>query len=223
MSRSSFMLSDELAAYVRASSEPMDVIAQDLIDETARLPMAGMQIAPDQGTFLKLLVQLTGSASVLEIGTFTGFSALCMARGLPEGGRLLACDVSEEWTVIARRYWERAGVSDRIELQIGPALDTLASLAPDTMFDLAFIDADKEPYPDYFQAVVDRINPGGLILADNVLQSGRITDTSSESANIAALRDFNATVVADPRVEAVLLAAFDGLTFARKLHRKSRT
>lgn len=185
--------------------------------------MAGMQIAPDQGTFLKLLVQLTGSASVLEIGTFTGFSALCMARGLPEGGRLLACDVSEEWTVIARRYWERAGVSDRIELQIGPALDTLASLAPDTMFDLAFIDADKEPYPDYFQAVVDRINPGGLILADNVLQSGRITDTSSESANIAALRDFNATVVADPRVEAVLLAAFDGLTFARKLHRKSRT
>ena len=223
MSRSSFMLSDELAAYVRASSEPMDVIAQDLIDETARLPMAGMQIAPDQGTFLKLLVQLTGSASVLEIGTFTGFSALCMARGLPEGGRLLACDVSEEWTGIARRYWERAGVSDRIELQIGPALDTLASLAPDTMFDLAFIDADKEPYPDYFQAVVDRINPGGLILADNVLQSGRITDTSSESANIAALRDFNATVVADPRVEAVLLAAFDGLTFARKLHRKSRT
>ena len=217
------MLSDELAAYVRASSEPMDVIAQDLIDETARLPMAGMQIAPDQGTFLKLLVQLTGSASVLEIGTFTGFSALCMARGLPEGGRLLACDVSEEWTGIARRYWERAGVSDRIELQIGPALDTLASLAPDTMFDLAFIDADKEPYPDYFQAVVDRINPGGLILADNVLQSGRITDTSSESANIAALRDFNATVVADPRVEAVLLAAFDGLTFARKLHRKSRT
>ena len=115
MSRSSFMLSDELAAYVRASSEPMDVIAQDLIDETARLPMAGMQIAPDQGTFLKLLVQLTGSASVLEIGTFTGFSALCMARGLPEGGRLLACDVSEEWTGIARRYWERAGVSDRIE------------------------------------------------------------------------------------------------------------
>ena len=219
MSRSSFMLSDELAAYVRASSEPMDLIAQDLIDETARLPMAGMQIAPEQGTFLKLLVQLTGAASVLEIGTFTGFSALCMARGLPEGGRLLACDVSEEWTGIARRYWERAGVSDRIELQIGPALDTLASLAPDTMFDLAFIDADKEPYPDYFQAVVDRINPGGLILADNVLQSGRITETTSESANIAALRKFNATVVADPRVEAVLLAAFDGLTFARRLHR----
>ena len=219
MSRSSFMLSDELGEYVRSQSAPMDEVAQALIDETARLPMAGMQIAPEQGTFLKLLVQLTGAASVLEIGTFTGFSALCMARGLPDDGRLLACDVSEEWTTIARRYWERAGVADRIELRIGSALDTLASLTPNRTFDLAFIDADKESYPAYFEAVVDRINPGGLILADNVLQHGRIIDSTSESTSVAALREFNAMVAEDLRVEAVLLAAFDGLTFARRLDR----
>ena len=214
MSRSSFMLNDELGAYVTDHSEAVDAIAQELIDETARLPMAEMQISPEQGVFLKLLVQLTGATSVLEIGTFTGFSALCMARGLPGNGRLLSCDVSDEWTSIGRRYWERAGIADRIDLRIGPALDTLAALPSAMTFDRVFIDADKPGYPGYFHAVIDRVNAGGLILADNVLRGGQITGTGSDSA--AALREFNHLAASDPRVETVLLPVFDGLTFARK-------
>lgn len=215
MSRSSFMLTAELAGYVADHSEPVDAIVRDLIDETATLPSAGMQIAPEQGTFLRLLVQLTGASSILEIGTFTGFSALCMARGLPENGRLVACDVSEEWTAMARRYWDRAGVASLIDLRIGPALDTLAALSNDERFDLVFIDADKPAYPAYLHAVIDHVNSGGLILADNVLRGGRITDKESESAR--ALDEFNELAVSDSRLETVLLPIFDGLTFARKL------
>jgi caffeoyl-CoA O-methyltransferase len=158
------MLATDLDEYVRSLAAPLDPIASELISETATMPMAGLQIAPEQGTFLKLLVQLTGARSVLEIGTFTGFSALCMARGLSDG-KLIACDVNEEWTAIARRYWERAGVADRIDLRIGPALDTLGGLPDDVTFDLAFIDADKPAYPAYFEAVADRMRPGGLLLA----------------------------------------------------------
>lgn len=217
MTRSSFMLDEALATYVRDHSAPMDPIAQGLIDETALLPMAGMQVAPEQGTFLKLLVQLTGAASVLEIGTFTGFSALCMARGLPEGGRLVACDVSVEWTSIGRRYWEEAGVAGRIDLRIGPALDTLAAMPADTAFDLVFLDADKPGYPEYFEAVADRVRHGGLLIADNVLRHGRVIDGDSASESMQAVREFNDAVAADERFEVVLLAAFDGLTFARRL------
>lgn len=208
------MLSEALGDYVRAHAEPMDLIASELIAETATMPMAGLQIAPEQGTFLKLLVQLTGARSVLEIGTFTGFSALCMARGLPEGGKLMACDVSEEWTAIARRYWERAGVDARIDLRLGPALDTLAELPPDVDFDLVFIDADKPAYPAYFQAVADRMRPGGLLLADNVLRHGRVV--GDDSAAATAIRRFNDLVATDDRFEGMILAAFDGLTFARR-------
>ena len=215
MSRRSFLLDDDLWAYLAAHTEPPDLIASELIAETATLPMAGMQVAPEQGVFLKLLVQLTGARSVLEIGTFTGFSALCMARGLPEGGRLVACDVSEEWTSIGRRYWERAGVADRIELRLGPALDTLGAMAPDELYDLVFVDADKPGYPAYYEAVVDHIRTGGLLLADNVLRAGRILAPDSEGT--AAIHRFNDLVHEDPRTEAVLLPLFDGLTFARKV------
>lgn len=208
------MLTDELGDYVRAHSEPMDLIASELIAETQALPMAGMQIAPEQGTFLKLLVELTGAMTVLEIGTFTGFSALCMARGLAPGGTLIACDVSEEWTNIARRYWERAEVADRIDLRLGPALETLAAMDAAMRFDLAFIDADKEAYPAYLEAVVDRLASGGLLLADNVLRGGHIQDPSSPRAS--AMRRFNEMVRDDDRLEGLLLAAFDGLTFARR-------
>jgi caffeoyl-CoA O-methyltransferase len=211
------MLDEALTEYVRVHSAPMDPIAQALIDETSLLPNAGMQVAPEQGSFLKLLVQLTGAASVLEIGTFTGFSALCMARGLPEGGRLIACDVSDEWTSIGRRYWERAGVADRIDLRIGPALDTLAAMSDDIMFDLVFLDADKPGYPDYFAAVADRVKPGGVLIADNVLRHGRVIDGDSKSESVQAIREFNDAVAADERFEVVLLAAYDGLTFARRL------
>jgi len=161
-----------------------------------------------------MLVRLIGATSILEIGTFTGYSALCMARGLPPGGRLLACDVSEEWTSIARRYWDRAGVSDRIDLRLAPATETLAGLPVDVTFDLVFIDADKVSYPEYFEATVDRVHPGGLILADNVLWKGRIDDPTTSSESVHALREFNDLVLTDPRVEALLLPVFDGLTFA---------
>lgn len=214
MSRSSFRLSEGLAAYVRSHTEPPDDIAQALIDETSTLPNAGMQISSEHGLFLTMLVRLIGATSILEIGTFTGYSALCMARGLPPGGKLLACDVSEEWTRIARRYWDRAGVSDRIDLRLAPATETLAGLPADVTFDLVFIDADKVSYPDYFEATVDRVPPGGLILADNVLWGGRIDDPSASSESVRALREFNDLVLTDPRVEALLLPVFDGLTFA---------
>lgn len=214
MSRSSFRLSEGLAGYVRSHTEPPDDIAQALIDETSALPNAGIQISPEHGLFLTMLVGLIGATSILEIGTFTGYSALCMARGLPAGGKLLACDVSEEWTSIARRYWDRAGVSDRIDLRLAPATETLAGLPDDMTFDLVFIDADKVSYPDYFEATVDRVNSGGLILADNVLWSGTINDPSPPSDDTAALRRFNDLVLADSRVEALLLPVFDGLTFA---------
>ena len=213
MSRTSFLLSDDLSAYVRAHSEPVDDVVADLITETAALPAAGMQVSVEQGLFLSILTSVMQPTSVLEIGTFTGFSTLSMARALPPEGRILACDVSEEWTEIARRYWDRAGVADRIDLRLGPALETLASLPSETRFDLVFIDADKTAYPAYFEEIVDRIRPRGLLLADNVCgRRGRQTGAHSEAVD--ALRRFNDLVVADSRVETLLLPAFDGLTMA---------
>jgi caffeoyl-CoA O-methyltransferase len=151
---------------------------------------------------------------VVELGTFTGMSSLWMARALPDDGRLLCLDVSEEWTAVARSYWERAGVADRVELRLGPALDTLRSLPPEPQFDLAFIDADKRSYPDYLTELVPRLVPGGVLLADNVLWSGKISDDPGESAE--ALRRFNRLVADHPDLEAVVLAFADGLTLARK-------
>ena len=212
MNTSSYLIAPEVAAYVLSHSEPLDEIARELVDETSKMPSALMQVSPDQGQFLTLLVRLAGARSVLEIGTFTGFSALCMARGLPVDGYLLACDVNEEWTAVGKKYWQRARVADRIDLRIGPGAETIAALPPETLFDLAFIDADKPSYPDYFEMVVEHLRPGGLLLADNVLWHGEIESSTTESA--AALRRFNDLVVADDRVDGVLLALFDGLTFA---------
>ena len=212
MNTSSFMLSNELGNYVRRHAEALDEIAQELVDETSVMPSAMMQVSLEQGLFLNFLVRVTGAHDVLEIGTFTGFSALCMARGLPQDGYLLACDVSEEWTSIGKRYWERAGVADRIDLRIAPAVETLASLSPETMFDLVFIDADKQSYPAYFEATVDRLRPGALLLADNVLWHGEIE--SSAAGGAVALREFNDRAVDDSRFDTVLLPVFDGLTFA---------
>ena len=217
MSRMSFMLTEDLEEYVLAHSEPLDEIAGDLIAETATLPNAGMQISPGHGEFLTVLVRLMGARSILEIGTFTGYSALCMARGLPPDGRLIACDVDVDWTNIARRYWERAGVADRIDLRLAPATETLAALPEDTMFDLVFIDADKPSYPEYFEATAKHLRSGGLLLADNVLWAGEVVAGTRVSKSTAALRRFNDLVVSDPRFETVLLPVFDGLTFARRL------
>ena len=209
----------ELIDYaVGHGSWPDDEVLTDLRTETRALGSpAGMQLGPDQGQLLTLLTRLVGARRAVEVGTFTGYSALCIARGLAEDGTLLCCDVSEEWTALARRAWARAGVADRIELRLAPAVETLRALPADEPIDLVFIDADKTGYPDYWRELVPRVRPGGLLLADNVLWGGAIVDDGDESANAVALRAFNDLVATDDRVECVVLPAFDGLTIARKL------
>src|SRR5262245_61199751 len=171
----SFLLSVELGDYLVAHGTPPDAVQEGLIEATAALgPVAGMQVAPEQGAFLTILTQALGVQSAVEVGTFTGYSALCIARGLGEGGRLLCCDVSDEWTAIGRPYWEKAGVADRIDLRIAPALATLNALPNEPQFDLAFIDADKPNYGNYFDALLPRMRANGVILVDNVLWSGNV-------------------------------------------------
>ncbi|WP_026122365.1 O-methyltransferase [Nocardiopsis halotolerans] len=218
MTRSSESLTPELHDYVVDHSEPVDDVLADLAKETARLfpDHRGMQIGPEQGTFTTLLTRACGARDAVEIGTFTGYSSICFARGLPEDGHLLALDISEEWTSVARRYWERAGVADRITLRIGPALESLRSLPEDTRFDLAFLDADKEGYVDYWEELVPRMRPGGLLLADNTLSHGRVVDPTATSPAVRGIRDFNDRLVADDRVTQVLLPIGDGLTLARR-------
>lgn len=218
MTRTSEALTPELHAYIVAHTEPVDPVLADLAEETARLfpDRKGMQIGPEQGVFSTLLTRLSGARNAVEIGTFTGYSSICFARGLPEDGTLLTLDVSEEWTSVARRYWERAGVDGKIELRLGPALDSLRALPDDTRFDLAFVDADKTGYVDYWEELVPRIRPGGLILADNTLSHGRVVDPEETSPAVQGIRDFNERLVSDDRVEQVLLPLGDGLTLARK-------
>ena len=177
-----------------------------------------MQISASQGALMQMLVRLTGAKRAVEVGTFTGFSALCIARALPDDGHLLCCDVSEEWTAIARRYWERAGVARKIELRIAPALETLATLPPDEPIDLAFIDADKSNYGGYYEALLARLRPNGLILVDNTLWSGNVVKAEAEddSKDTKALRVFNDAVAADMRVESYILPIGDGVTVIRK-------
>lgn len=196
---------------------PVDAVLADLRAETAALGVvAGMQVGPDQGQLLTLLARLVGARKAVEVGTFTGYSSTCIARGLAEGGTLLCCDVNEDWTALARRAWQRAGLADRIELRIAPAVDTLRALPPTADVDLVFIDADKPGYLDYWEEMVPRVRPGGLLLIDNVLWSGTIVDPAVDDANTSALRAFNDRVAGDDRVEAVVLPAFDGLTLARR-------
>jgi predicted O-methyltransferase YrrM len=208
----------ELIDYAVAhGSWPVDDVLADLHEETLKLGgVAGMQIGPDEGQLLTMLARLVGARQAVEVGTFTGYSSLCIARGLAQGGNLLCCDVSEEWTAIARLAWERAGLADRIDLRIAPAIDTLRALPSDARLDLAFIDADKPGYVDYWNELVPRVRPGGVLLADNVLWSGTIIDAADTGPNTEALRAFNDTVAADDRVDVVVLPAFDGLTIARK-------
>ncbi len=175
-----------------------------------------MQIAPEQGAFLTLLTRAIAARAAVEVGTFTGYSALCVARGLPTDGRLLCCDVNEEWTSIARRHWERAGVADKIELRLGPALDTLRALPAEPQFDLGFIDADKTNYRNYYEEILTRLRPNGLMLLDNVLWMGQVVDAATTDENTRALRDLNDCIAADRRVEAVMLPIADGLTIVRK-------
>ncbi|MDQ2960256.1 MAG: O-methyltransferase [Candidatus Dormibacteraeota bacterium] len=217
MSPKSFLLTEELHRYIVDHSTPLDEVAADLVAETIALgDPAGMQIAPEQGAFMSILVAALGVRNAVEVGTFTGFSALCIARGMGEGGRLLCCDVSEEWTAIGRRYWDRAGVGGRIELRIGPASDTLRALPRDAAIDFVFIDADKGGYRDYAEQLIPRLRPGGVMLVDNVLWSGRVLGSDEGDANLRHIRRFNDWLAAHDAVECVLLPIGDGLTMARR-------
>jgi len=178
---------------------------------------AGMQIGDDQAVLMEILVRAMGATSAVEIGTFTGYSALAVARGLGPGGHLLCCDVSRDWTAIARAAWQEAGVADRIELRVGPGLDTLRALPPGEQFDFAFIDADKTGYAQYYEEVLARLRPGGLILLDNMLQGGRVAGDREEDEDVAAIRSVNDAIAADPRVTVVLLPIGDGVSLVQKL------
>lgn len=213
----SFHVSAEVHAYLVQHGTPPDEIQRALIEETQKLGgISIMQIAPEQGAFMTLLARAIGTRYALEVGTFTGYSALCIARALPDAGRLICCDVSEEWTAIARRYWEKAGVSEKIDLRIAPALDTLRALPEQPQLDFAFIDADKPGYIAYYEEIQKRLRPGGLILVDNVLWLGRVVDASANDEQTLAIRDFNNHVARDSRVECVMLPVSDGLTLLRK-------
>ena len=206
-----------LHAYVERFSVRDDGVLARLAAETAALgPIARMQIAPDEGALLTLLVRAIGARSAIEIGTFTGYSALCIARGLPADGRLVCCDVSEEWTAIGRRAWDAAEVADRIDLRIAPALETLAALPADSSFDLAFIDADKPNYANYFDALLPKMRTNGAILVDNVLWDGRVVKSDADDENTVAIRAFNDKVASDAHVDTVMLPIADGLTLLRK-------
>jgi caffeoyl-CoA O-methyltransferase len=196
---------------------PVDAVLRDLRRETAALGRpSGMQIGPDQGQLLTFLARMVGARHAVEVGTFTGYSSLCIARALPPDGKLVCCDISEEWTSIGRKAWKRAGLADRIVLRLGRGLDTLRELPTGEHLDLVFIDADKGGYVSYWNELVPRVRPGGLLLADNVLWSGRIVDDTADDADTQALRAFNDMVAGDDRVEQVVLTAFDGLLLARK-------
>jgi len=214
----SFFLTREIHRYLVEHATPVDEVQQWLIDEThAKVgDFAMMQISPEQGAFMTLLTRFVDARNAVEVGTFTGYSALSIARGLADGGHLLCCDVSEEWTSIARQGWAKAGLDDRIDLKIAPAIDTLRALPREESIDLAFIDADKPSYPDYYEELLARLRPNGVILVDNVLWSGAVVNPSANDDNTKAIRAFNDMVASDSRVESVILTIGDGLTLARK-------
>ena len=214
MTSRALTLTDDLIQYVRDLGVREHPVLAELRAETQRMPNASMQIAPEQGAFMALLVQLTGATRVLEIGTFTGYSSTAMALALPADGHLICLDVSREWTDRARQAWADAGVADRVDLRIGPAVESLAQLEDDSI-DLAFIDADKTGYDAYYTGCLRVVRPGGLILIDNVLQSGRVIDPAADDENVRAIRALNERIRADERVDIVLLPLADGLTMAR--------
>ena len=219
LSSRTIVLNDALYEYLLSVSlrEP-DVLCR-LREETAKMPQHNMQISPEQGQFMALVVELTGARKCLEVGTFTGYSTLSLALALPEDGQIVACDISEEFTSRAKPYWQKAGVAGKIDLRLGPALETLDALIADGesgAFDFAFIDADKVNYQGYFQRALDLIRRGGLILVDNVLWSGAVVDPARDDEDTEAIRAFNQACAGDPRISLSLVPIGDGLTLARK-------
>ena len=211
-------LTEDLFDYLVAHGTPPDATYDALRRETEELagPAARMQIGPDEYALLTLLARLVGVRFAIEVGTFTGTSSIAIARGLDPGGRLLCCDISDEWTAVARRHWAAAGLADRIELRLGAAVDTLAALPADTVVDFAFVDADKGGYIAYYDALVPRLRPGGVLVADNVLWSGRVVDPDATDDDTNAIRRFNDHVAADDRCDTVMLPVGDGITLCRK-------
>jgi len=219
VSRKSITLTDDLYDYLLAVSLRETDVMRRLREATASLPMARMQIAPEQGQFLQLLVHLLQARTIVEVGTFTGYSALWMASALPAGGRLIACDTNEEYTAMAERYWHEAGVDDRIELHIAPALETLDKLLVQGQagrVDMAFVDADKVEYPDYYERLLRLLRPGGLVIIDNTLWDGLPIDPTAQDKDTRAIRAFNEALLEDERVELSLLPVADGITLAVK-------
>ncbi|MDE3739809.1 O-methyltransferase [Pseudomonas resinovorans] len=215
MTNRTLNLDDALYGYLLDVSLRDTPLLQRLRAETAAMPMARWQIAPEQGQFMALLVKLTGARRILEVGTFTGYSALCMAAELPADGRMICCDLPGDYNAIARRYWQEAGLAERIELCLAPALDTLASLE-DGSLDLIFIDADKANYPAYLEEALRLVRQGGLILFDNVLWSGRVLEAEPDSDDTRAIQALNLTLKTDERIDLSLLPVGDGLTLCRK-------
>jgi predicted O-methyltransferase YrrM len=209
----------ELRQYLLGVGVREDAVLAALREETAALPQAQMQISPEQGALMGVLARLMGAQRVIELGTFTGYSSIVLARALPADGKITCCDLSEEWTTIARRYWERAGVTDKVELRLGPALETLDALIADGRagtYDLAFVDADKEGMPEYHERMLVLLRKGGAVLYDNVLWSGRVADPSETASSTVAIRALNAKVAGDERVDVAMVPIGDGLTICRK-------
>ena len=220
MANRTTVLTDPLYEYLLSVSVREPQVLADLRAETAKLAEAGMQIGPEQGQFMNMLVKLIGAKRTLEVGTFTGYSALAVALALPEDGHVIACDVSEQWTSIGRRYWEQAGVAHKIDLRIGPGAETLGKLTADASqhnsFDFAFIDADKSNYGVYYEHAIQLVRPGGLIAVDNVLWGGGVVDDGNQETDTVAIRQLNAKLHSDERVDVSLVPIGDGIMLARK-------
>ena len=219
MSNRSINLTDSLYQYLLDNSLREPDVLESLRKETAQLPTANMQIAPEQGQFMALLVQLIGAQKTIEVGVYTGYSALAVAVALPDNGQILACDISEEYTSVARRYWQKANVTNKIDLNLAPATETLnkaISQGKSASFDFAFIDADKENYGEYFELCLELLRPGGLIAVDNVLWGGSVIDPEKQDVDTCAIRAFNQQLLSDDRVDISMVPIADGLTLARK-------
>jgi len=219
MSRNSINLTEKVYDYLLNSSLRESDLLRQLREETALHKMAVMQIAPEQGQFMALLIKILGAKRIIELGVFTGYSSLCMAQALPTDGKIIACDVSEEYTSIASHYWQQAGVNDKIDLRLAPALETLAALlaaGEAEQFDFVFIDAVKEEYMAYYQHAFELIRPGGLIAVDNVLWDGLVADPENQDPETLAIRKFNTHVHNDERVDISMVPVGDGLTLIRK-------
>jgi predicted O-methyltransferase YrrM len=217
MTRITYGLDETVHAYVVANQPPEHPLLAELREVTATMTRSRMQISPEQGHFLAFLIRLTGARRVLEVGTFTGYSSLCMALAMPADGRIVACDVSEEWTNVAREFWKKAGLTDRIELRLGSAVDSLKKLIDERQqFDFVFIDANKEDYDAYYESSLRLVPAGALIAIDNTLREGRVADPSVTQLSVSAVRDLNAKIAKDERGDRVLITVGDGMILVRK-------